>query len=137
MPSKKPANLIGKGAPGPGRNPLPIDGKQVEALAAILCTNEEIAAVLGCTHETIANRFREELDRGREKGRASLRRAQWAAAQKGNPAMLIWLGKQWLEQKEPALEMKRIGELSDAELIAGAARLLVGIAQAGPAEPGG
>jgi hypothetical protein len=33
-------------------------------------------------------------------GRASLRRAQFATALKGNTAMLIWLGKQYLEQRE-------------------------------------
>ena len=38
--------------------------------------------------------------KGLETGHASLRRMQYAAAQAGNPTMLIWLGKQHLEQKD-------------------------------------
>ena len=30
----------------------------------------------------------------------SLRRAQWKSAKSGNVTMQIWLGKQWLGQKE-------------------------------------
>jgi hypothetical protein len=30
----------------------------------------------------------------------SLRRAQWKSAEGGNVTMQIWLGKQWLGQKE-------------------------------------
>jgi len=38
-------------------------------------------------------------------GRVSLRRAQFKAAHAGNPAMLIWLGKQNLGQRDqPAIE---------------------------------
>ena len=33
-------------------------------------------------------------------GKASLRRAQWKAAQDGNPTMLVWLGKQMLGQRD-------------------------------------
>jgi hypothetical protein len=38
--------------------------------------------------------------KGMETGRASLRRLQYAAAQAGNPTMLIWLGKQVLGQRD-------------------------------------
>jgi hypothetical protein len=41
----------------------------------------------------------ESLERGRAKRRASLRRAQWAAAKKGDRTMLVWLRKQLLGQK--------------------------------------
>lgn len=37
-------------------------------------------------------------------GRVSLRRSQWQAAQKGNAALLIWLGKQYLNQKDKSLQ---------------------------------
>ena len=33
--------------------------------------------------------------------KTSLRRYQWAAAEKGNVGMMIWLGKQYLQQREP------------------------------------
>lgn len=76
------------------------DKELVEKLASILCTNQEIAAVVGVSNDTIERRCKEELEKGREKGRASLRRMQWALAEKGNCAMLIWLGKQYLGQKD-------------------------------------
>lgn len=77
-----------------------IDPKQVEALASILCTDEEIADVLKCSSDTLTRRFRAELDQGRNMGRASLRRQQWEQAKHGNATMLVWLGKQWLGQRD-------------------------------------
>lgn len=95
-----------------------IDGEMVKRLAGVMCTTDEIAAVLDCSRDTIERRFMPELEAGRLKGRASLRRLQWKAAEgnpnrydpkgrllevesKGNIAMQIWLGKQFLEQSEP------------------------------------
>ncbi len=78
----------------------------VRKLASIQCTDEEIAAGIGCSQDTLARgRKREpELDaailEGRANGRMSLRRAQYRKAMDGNPAMLIWLGKQVLGQRE-------------------------------------
>ena len=34
-------------------------------------------------------------------GKMSLRRAQYKAAIDGNTTMMVWLGKQWLGQREP------------------------------------
>lgn len=45
-------------------------------------------------------KVREAWDQGRHEGKSSLRRLQWKAAQKGNSAMLVWLGKQMLGQKD-------------------------------------
>ena len=45
--------------------------------------------------------LRETLETGRHGRRMSLKRAQWKAAQDGNVAMLIWLGKNELGQREP------------------------------------
>lgn len=42
----------------------------------------------------------EAIERGQGKGRASLRRAQFLAALKGDRTMLIWLGKQLLGQTD-------------------------------------
>lgn len=82
--------------------------KQFEALCAIQCTEEEICDVLGVTDKTLTNwcketygkRFSEVFRMKRQGGKASLRRTQWKLAQK-NTAMAIWLGKQYLGQKEP------------------------------------
>jgi len=89
-----------------GRPRLEFDLKQIEQLAAIQCTDGEIAAVLACSRQTILNRkdddpdFLAAIKRGRESGKASLRRLQWRAANAGNTTMLVWLGKQYLEQRD-------------------------------------
>jgi hypothetical protein len=87
---------------------LKIDPAQVERLAAIHCTNEEIAAVVGCSSDTIERRYAVNIKTGRARGRASLRRIQWEAAQKGNIGMMIWLGKQLLGQTEKIEQRQEI-----------------------------
>lgn len=89
-----------------GRPRLEFDLKQVAQLGAIQCTDGEVAAVLGCSRQTILNRKDEDpdflaaIERGRESGKASLRRLQWKAANAGNTAILIWMGKQYLGQTD-------------------------------------
>lgn len=81
-------------------NKKQIDPALVISLAKLHCTFAEIAAVVGCSTKTIERRFRKEVEQGREAGKASLRRMQWALAAKGNVAAQIWLGKQLLGQKD-------------------------------------
>lgn len=77
------------------------DARVVAGLAAIQCTYEEIAAVVGTSEVTVRKKFGDLVERERLAGRMSLRRAQYQKAVKdGNTAMLIWLGKQFLGQKE-------------------------------------
>ena len=82
-----------------------INLQQVEALATIGATDDEIATVLGISTDTVGRRkkdnpgFKEALKRGRDKGKVTLRRLQWKSAQAGNVAMLIFMGKQLLGQK--------------------------------------
>lgn len=85
---------------GPGRPRLEINAAQVERLASIFCTNDEIAAVMDCDTRTIERNFAASLKKGRERGRASLRRMQFATARKGSAAMLIFLGKNNLGQSD-------------------------------------
>lgn len=78
-------------------------------LARIKCTEREAAAVLDIS-QTLLNRrlneknrdneFARAWDDGQEFGNYSLRRLQWRLANKGNAALAIWLGKQWLGQKD-------------------------------------
>ena len=82
------------------RPKLNIDPKKVEDLAAIFCSNETIAKLLGCSADTIERRFAGALEKGREKGKMNLRNKQFEKAMEGNVVMLIWLGKQYLDQKE-------------------------------------
>jgi hypothetical protein len=63
----------------------------------------DIAAELKCSRDTIERRFRQEYERGRHLLRGDLRAKQVELAVRGNPIMLIWLGKQkdLLAQREP------------------------------------
>lgn len=81
------------------------EGKQmITILAKYMCTEEEIAAELGTTVDTLHNRnnasiFSECLKKGRLKGKSSLRRSQFKLAEK-NATMAIFLGKNYLDQKD-------------------------------------
>ena len=77
-----------------------IDPAQVEALAAIGCTYVEIATVLGCSDRWLKLRFKDRFHSGHDRLRMSLRRWQYEKAKDGNVTMLIWLGKQYLDQKD-------------------------------------
>ena len=83
-----------------GKPKTEIDRKRVETLAGFGCTVAEMAVELGCSKEILERRFATSIEKGRAAARASLRRMQWQAAQKGSAAMLIWLGKQILDQND-------------------------------------
>jgi hypothetical protein len=81
------------------RPKLDIDPEKVRLLAECFCTNEEIAAKLGCSSDTLVRRFAEPIKSGRDSAKSTLREYQFAMA-KTNPAMAIWLGKQYLNQHD-------------------------------------
>ena len=83
-----------------GRTRIDIDEKKVLRLAKLGATNTDIAYVVGCSENVIRARFGEIVAKGRATRRNSLRRWQWKAASEGNIAMMIWLGKQYLDQSE-------------------------------------
>lgn len=78
-----------------------IDYEAVEKLANIQCTQEEIANFLNLSVRTLQRdeKFCRLYKKGQDNGRMSLRRYQFKLAEK-NTAMAIWLGKQYLGQKE-------------------------------------
>lgn len=86
------------------RHKLPIDADQVEKLAAIMCTMKEIASVVKCSVDTLERRFADIIEKGRDRGKMSLKRKQYEVAMSGNVSMLIWLGKQHLGQKDKSPE---------------------------------
>ncbi len=88
-----------------GRPRAKIDLDELEKLAAMNATVEEIGAWFKVSQRTIELRcrekkFKEAISRGRATGRLSLRRMQMKLAQEGNPTMQIWLGKQILGQRD-------------------------------------
>ena len=79
-----------------------------EELCNIQCIKTEICAVFKCDEKTLTRwcndtygcGFSDIYKKLSEGGKSSLRRAQWKSAMKGTTSMLIWLGKQYLNQKE-------------------------------------
>lgn len=85
-----------------GRPKKVLDYEMIDKLSMIQCTQDEIASCLGVNVKTLRadDKFLELYKKGQEKGRMSLRRYQFECAKKGNSAMLVWLGKQYLGQKD-------------------------------------
>ena len=97
MPGGKRANA--------GRKTVNINPVELEKLCALQCTDQEIAAWCGVSLSTIERRrkqpdFQEAIERGRARGKTSLRRSLWALAAKGNPAANIFLAKNLLGYKD-------------------------------------
>lgn len=105
-----------KGVKGPGTNlggrpKIEFDDKTwqlIDQLCMIQCTTEEILSFIGCSIDTFDRRVKEKfgitcaayVKQKAEGGKTSLRRKQWVLADK-SAAMAIWLGKQYLGQREP------------------------------------
>ena len=117
---------IKPGEPGnAGRAEYKVDYKTLDPLCEIQCTGEECASVLNVDYETLNTALKREghggfvdyFKRKSAAGKVSLRRRQYkAAVEDGNPTMLIWLGKQWLDQKEKVAPVEGEQSVADALL---------------------
>lgn len=97
--------MPGGARPRAGRKAVKIDPGELEKLCALQCTDEEIASFFGVSARTIERRrkkatFAEAIERGRARGRLSLRRSLWGLAVKGNPAANIFLAKNLLGYRD-------------------------------------
>jgi hypothetical protein len=81
-------------------NLKPLDEKLLDLLASYGLSTAEIAAVLGCSSDTLERNYKEEMKTGKLKAKAGLRRKQFELAMQGNVTMLIWLGKNMLGQSD-------------------------------------
>lgn len=82
-----------------------IDLTELEKLCSLQCTDEEIAAWFNVTTRTIERRrknakFAEVMERGKGRGRISIRRMQMKLLEEGNATMGVWLGKNILGQSD-------------------------------------
>ncbi len=93
-----------------GRPRAEIDWKTLQGCCEVGCTKEECAGILGVSAKTLERRL---IDAGWEgfdvyfkshfdKTKQSLRRMQIRSASNGNVTMQIWLGKQFLGQRDKA-----------------------------------
>jgi hypothetical protein len=90
-----PGIIVGQGATQQVVDPL-----EIIKLAAIGCTDREIAEWVGITESTLRYNFNSELIKGKGQLVQSLRKAQLRTALEGNATLLIWLGKNILGQTD-------------------------------------
>lgn len=88
-----------------------IDKDIFENACELQCTLTEIASLFGCSEDTIerwckrtyGESFADIYKKKSEKGKISLRRNQLKLSET-NATMAIWLGKQWLGQRDNIIE---------------------------------
>lgn len=91
-----------------GRPKKEIDKEQFEKLCSLQCTLEEFCCYFDCDNKTLENwckkkykmNFSDIFKIKRGTGKISLRRKQFEVALDGNPTMLIFLGKNMLNQSD-------------------------------------
>ena len=101
-----------------------IDQKQFESLCKMQCTETEICSFFDVSEDTLVRwcketynqNFAEIYSKKREGGRIAIRRFQLQQAEK-NPTMAIWLGKQYLGQKDVIEEQHNVNNGILDELI--------------------
>ena len=102
---------MGTGNPT-GRPRKKISKVQFEELCKIQCTEDEICAVLDVTDKTLTKWVAENYEgrsfsdvyrQKRDAGKKSLRRSQWKLAET-NATLSIWLGKQYLGQRDDIVQ---------------------------------
>lgn len=81
----------------------PVDKDLIYKLAAIHCTNREIASITGIHIDSLSRHYKDILVAGRENGKGKLRRKMWEQALNGNTTMLIWLSKNHLGMTDSVL----------------------------------
>jgi ParB-like chromosome segregation protein Spo0J len=123
---------MAKGFKGPGMGRPPIEWSE-EKIALFhnlmgipFVTEEAICDILKVSDSSLTRWLKktyrvtfEELKKQKHSGmKLKLAGKQYELAMKGNPAMLVWLGKQWLHQSDK-IEQKQdisISTMSDEEL---------------------
>jgi hypothetical protein len=76
---------------------------QIEKLASVMCTLQEIGDIIGCSHDTIQRNqeAKEAIKRGVANAKQSIRKTQFDIATKLNSSLMsIWLGKVYLGQTD-------------------------------------
>src|SRR3990167_11078206 len=87
--------------------------KLVLELSMLGCTGKEISGILEINPSMLEVDYIEELREGRNNLRANLRKAQiQLAIEDRNPTMLIWLGKNYLGQREPKQTVEHGGNVT-------------------------
>ena len=89
-----------------GRPPVEIDLDRLRKMGSLMSTQAEVAAHFDISTSSVekylrVKKYREAFDAGKEDTKSRLRAVQIQTALSGNVTMMIWLGKQYLGQREP------------------------------------
>jgi hypothetical protein len=104
-----------------GRPRIKVNWKAVDAMCLYSSTQEEIAAFLGLSVDTLDRASKRDnkcpfADYSGQKRKAAnirLRQLQWESATHGNITMQIWLGKQRLDQRDKQEIIQQHDPLAD------------------------
>ena len=77
-----------------------VDRDKVEMLSSFGCTIMEIAKFFIVDESVIRKDYTDEVRRGKEQMKLRLRQLQWKYAEQGNTSLLIFLGKNYLNQTD-------------------------------------
>jgi len=97
---------------------------ELEKLCQLQCTDEEIGAWFNVSTRTIERRrreprFAEAMQRGKARGRISVRRMQMKLLEQGSASVAIWLGRQLLGQRDNTEERDLSAEDLSPKQLAG------------------
>lgn len=117
-----PKHKLKKSSDPVGRPEKKVNWEQFDRLASYQCTQEEIAAEMGIDLDTIANHclkdfginFSEFWQQKKRLGRVKIRKVQLTLAEQGSAAAAIWLGKQYLNQTDRAVDELLLEAISKA-----------------------
>ena len=88
-----------------GRDKTPVPADEVEKLAALGCTNRDIANFFGVNESSLSRHFAAELTKGREDLKITLRRAMLNnACKNNNAAVQIFLAKNLLGMSDSPIQ---------------------------------
>lgn len=96
-----------------------IDIEEIEKLAAMACTMEEIAHWFDCSVDTLERNFAEIIKKGRSKGKMSMKRALFQKVLKGDLGAMVWWGKNFAGMSDKIEQKnfnKEVEAMSDEEL---------------------
>ena len=83
-----------------GRPKIEIDEELLYKLATIHCTMKEMVDIMGVSEDTLKRNFAGIIDKGKAEGKMRLRRKQVEVAMQVSAPMLIWIGKNMLNQSD-------------------------------------
>ena len=93
-----------------------IDPLEVEKLAMMACTTEEIADFFDVSSDTIERNFAALLKKGRSRGRMSMKRALFQKVQAGDLGAMVWWGKNFAGMSDKMEQKINLSEMSDEDI---------------------